>query len=186
MSIERIVMHCSASGYGTALDIDNWHKANGWSRIGYNLVITNGIPSHECYKLKLRYAWGNGQVEWGRSFNDNNIIEPHERGAHTLGLNSRSLGICMIGGRSRTGKMNDFTPEQFHTARHVLLSLTKMLDIPFKNVIGHREFDSGKECPCFNMDYFREFLVKPQKIVKLIDHGEERIWANHEKYKKQQ
>jgi len=181
MSIERIVMHCSASGYGTALEIDRWHKANGWNRIGYNLVITNGIPSYDCYKLKLRYPWGNGQVEWGRAFNDNNIIEPNERGAHTLGLNSRSLGICMIGGKDGHGKMHDFTPEQFHKARIVLVHLCNVLDIPFTNVIGHREFNSAKECPCFNMDKFREFLVKPQNIVHLIDHGEERVWVNHEK-----
>ena len=56
----------------SAAEIDRWHKARGWRMIGYHYGI----------------RW-NGTIEKGRT--------DTMQGAHTRGLNSRSLGICLSG-----------------------------------------------------------------------------------------
>ena len=40
--ITEIIVHCSATREGQDIDaatIDEWHKARGWSGIGYHYVI---------------------------------------------------------------------------------------------------------------------------------------------------
>lgn len=79
-AIDAIVWHCSATPDGkwfSAKDIDKWHKARGWRKIGYHRVILL-----------------DGLVEIGR--------ELWEVGAHVAGQNSRSIGVCMIGTRRFT------------------------------------------------------------------------------------
>lgn len=71
----KVVLHCSATkNFKTvpAKTIDEWHKARGWSGIGYHVVIQP-----------------DGQIESGRPLN--------QQGAHTSGQNKDSLGVCMIG-----------------------------------------------------------------------------------------
>ena len=73
--IKQIIVHCSDSPDSqdvTAKDIDAWHKARGWTGIGYHAVIRR-----------------DGTVEKGR--------EEHEIGAHVQGQNADSLGVCVIG-----------------------------------------------------------------------------------------
>lgn len=66
-----IVLHCSASTFGNAKDINRWHLRRGFNGIGYHYVITR-----------------KGEIEQGRDIN----IE----GAHTKGHNKNSIGICLI------------------------------------------------------------------------------------------
>lgn len=131
--ITEIIVHCSATAAGRdfgAADIDRWHKARGFKGIGYHYVV------------RL-----DGRVEPGRA-------ESHQ-GAHCLGHNAHSIGVCYIGGLAADGK----TPADTRTAaqKASLSRLIKMLRerYPGAEVHGHREF-AAKACPCF--DARREYL----------------------------
>lgn len=128
MKVEKIIIHCSATPEGrdvTAAQIDRWHRARGFRCIGYHFVV------------RL-----DGSVERGRPEN--------EIGAHCLGENARSIGVCYIGGIDRdTLKPKDTrTPAQ----RIALRKLVRQLEVryPGATVHGHREF-AAKACPCFDI-----------------------------------
>jgi len=87
-----IILHCSASSWGTARDIDKWHKERGFSRIGYHFVIMNGMLSPIRHMEVL-----DGQVERGRGLES-------ETAAHALGFNRTHIGICSISNGKYTEK----------------------------------------------------------------------------------
>ncbi len=87
-----IIIHCSDSGFGNAVMIDNWHRQKGWSMIGYHFVILNG----QLTSVKHNSLF-DGHIETGRPLDEDNLIQPDEVGAHTLGYNTQSVGICLIG-----------------------------------------------------------------------------------------
>ena len=122
---EYIVLHTAAfNGRDCDRDmIDQWHKARNWSGIGYHFVILNDKHSHKA----------DGTIEIGRPTN--------KTGAHALGLNSRSLGICCIG----HGDKEDFTPAQYESLYGLIRRLMTEFSIPAKKVIGHRELNDLAE-----------------------------------------
>lgn len=128
-NIDTIIVHCSATPAGrdvTAADIKRWHtEGNGWSDIGYHYVIRR-----------------DGSLETGR---------PIDRaGAHARGHNDNSVGICLVGGTgSHSEPEFNFTYRQMHTLLVVLTDLKSQH--PITRVAGHRDFDDGKACPCFNV-----------------------------------
>lgn len=125
-----IVVHCSATPPGLdigRLEIDQWHKDKGWNGIGYHGVIRR-----------------DGTWEKGR---DVNAV-----GAHVKNYNSRSIGICLVGGVDGVGgkSVNNFTRDQM-----VMLEL-RVKDFkdmyPDAIVQGHRDFPNvKKDCPCFDV-----------------------------------
>lgn len=115
------------------------HRERGFLKIGYHYVI-------------LR----DGQIQKGR--------KDSEVGAHVVGHNVGSLGICLVGGlNDTTGKAeNNFTEEQFAALSSLLFKLT--LEHPKAKVLGHRDLspDRNKDgkiqqsewlkvCPCFDV-----------------------------------
>lgn len=139
-----IVIHCSATppdmDIGLA-EIDRWHRAKGYFKVGYHLIIRR-----------------DGTVEAGRS-----IDEP---GAHAAGYNSVSIGICLVGGVARVpdadGKTdadgprwdlvpeNNFTPEQFAALKALVGGLKRQH--PKAEVLGHRDLPGVKKaCPSFSV-----------------------------------
>lgn len=127
--INKIILHCAATPEGkhfTVEDIRRWHmQGNGWSDIGYHYVI-----------------YLDGSIHEGR---------PLEKiGAHTIGENKNSIGICYIGGVAADGK----TPKDTRTAeqRAALIALVKELKVeyPDATIHGHNEF-APKACPSFNV-----------------------------------
>ena len=139
--IENIIVHCSDSSWGSAKVIDEWHKARGWSGIGYHFVIGNGKIT-----TKNTYDALNGSIEVGR-------ILP-KSGAHALGYNSKSVGICLIG-------KEEFTMKQFESLISLIKDLMMIYDIPASNVLGHKETPKshGKTCPNFDVGKIRDYLV---------------------------
>jgi hypothetical protein len=139
--INLIVVHCSATSPDLDIgvnEIDEWHKARGWSGIGYNNIIRR-----------------NGILEHGRDLAD--------IPAHAYGYNRNSIGICLIGGVDNDGNAEDnFTPQQKDALRAYL---NTMLDIfPEAKLLGHRDLSPDingdgiiekwewkKECPCFDV-----------------------------------
>ena len=151
-SINYIILHCSDSVWGSAREIEKWHKARGWAGIGYHYVITNGwiLP-----KLFLNVF--DGSIECGRILDEDAWIEENEIGSHTLGLNAESVGVCLIG-------VSKFSELQMTTARGLVWDLGKLYGVPYSNVLGHYETPSGKAqgktCPNFDMKQFRESLLR--------------------------
>ena len=125
-TVQRIIVHCSATPAGrdvTAADIDSWHRQRGFDCIGYHFLV------------RL-----DGTIEAGRQL--------RKAGAHCLGQNARSVGVCYAGGLDKSGKPADTrTPAQ----RKALIDLIAALcqAFPGATVHGHREF-AAKACPCFD------------------------------------
>lgn len=82
---ERIILHHAESSSCTVEDIDNWHKKNGWTCIGYHFFVKK-----------------DGTIYRGRQ--ENSV------GAHAGGANSNSIGICFEG-RYETEQMPDIQVE---------------------------------------------------------------------------
>ncbi len=127
--INELIIHCSATPEGkhfTVEDIRSWHKAQGWSDIGYHFVV-----------------YLDGSVHAGR---------PVEKvGAHVSGRNTGTIGICYIGGVAKDGK----TPKDTRTPaqKEALLKLCKDLIGKYtlvKKVSGHNQY-AKKACPSFDV-----------------------------------
>lgn len=125
--INEIIVHCSATKEGkdiTVHDIDSWHKQRGFRCIGYHYVI-----------------YLDGSVHIGRPEN--------EEGAHCLGHNKTSIGICYIGGLDINGKPKDTrTDEQKKSLTELIRTLKTRF--PQASIHGHNEF-ANKACPCFDV-----------------------------------
>ena len=129
---DYIVIHCAATKPSMDIGADtirDWHvNGNGWRDIGYHLVIRR-----------------DGSVEKGRDINDS--------GAHAAGYNSKSIGLCLVGGMAEDNSAEDnFTAQQWTS----LLATVKELEVDFPNakVIGHNEI-SEKECPSFDVQKWK-------------------------------
>ena len=109
----------------TTAQIDRWHKERGFKKIGYHYVI-----------------YLDGSIHEGR--------KEEEIGAHTVGHNANSIGICYIGGCSKDGR----TPKDTRTEaqKNALCGLLSELvkKYPYASIHGHREF-ANKACPCFDV-----------------------------------
>ena len=125
--INEIIVHCSATPEGKDYSLDTirqWHCQRGFSDIGYHYVI------HP-----------DGTVEEGR---DVNIA-----GAHCSGHNSKSIGICYIGGMTADNKKakDTRTEEQRTNLKALLMAMRKLY--PSAKIHGHRDF-AAKACPSFD------------------------------------
>ena len=100
--INKIIIHCSDSEFGSKKLIDKWHKERGWDGCGYHYVITNGIDD---YMVKYNKNH-DGLVQEGRPI--------EKMGAHVKGHNKDSIGICLIG-------KSNFTPAQLYVSLPQLL-----------------------------------------------------------------
>ena len=125
--INEIIVHCSATPEGKDYTLDTirqWHLQRGFSDIGYHYVIHL-----------------DGKVEEGR---DVNIA-----GAHCSGHNSKSIGICYIGGMTADGKKaKDTRTDKQKTTLKSLLKTMRTL-YPQAKIHGHRDF-AAKACPSFD------------------------------------
>ena len=91
-TITDLIVHCTATKPGAKVNvdvIDGWHKERGFKKqpqsgriCGYHFVVLT-----------------DGTIETGRYLS--------EIGAHVSGQNSRSIGICYVGGLDANGKAAD-------------------------------------------------------------------------------
>lgn len=138
--INKIIIHCSDSGFGDAETIDQWHKQRGWDGNGYHFVITNGhIKSGSKYDKAF-----DGKIEKGR--------DVEKRGAHCYGHNKTSIGICLIGKEA-------FTAEQLLTSLPSIVNeLKRKYGLTDKDVYPHSKLNVGKTCPNLTEGYIRRLL----------------------------
>ena len=134
---DSIIIHCAATKASMDIgykEIRKWHvENNGWDDVGYHFIIRR-----------------NGQLEKARP-------EGYS-GAHAPSHNSRSIGICLVGGMADDGgPENNFTLEQFLTLKDLVnMIMDKYSDIT--EVLGHCDVQENKpNCPGFNV---KEWLNK--------------------------
>lgn len=102
------------TSHHTAEIMESWHLSKGWDGLGYHFVI------HK-----------DGEVWRGRP--------EHIGGAHTVGHNSTSLGICLSGNFDATLP----TKEQEASLKKLLLELTAKYKIT--EIVPHRKY-ANKTC----------------------------------------
>jgi len=128
--ITHIIIHCSYTYSDMdigANEIRKWHvHGNGWSDIGYHYIIRR-----------------DGSLEKGR--------EENVQGAHARGMNKESLGVCLVGGKSRKTKKAtvNYTQAQWSALNSLCVSL---LWHDKYTIIGHNDVpNSNKTCPNFDV-----------------------------------
>ena len=139
--INLIVVHCSATRADrdfTENDLEVCHRHRGFNGAGYHFYIRK-----------------NGDIK-----NTRPLEKP---GAHALGYNAHSIGICYEGGLDVRYRPADTRAEwQKHSLR--VLIRTLLMDYPGCRVCGHRDLSPDrngdgrispeewvKECPCFEV-----------------------------------
>ena len=139
--INLIVVHCSATRADrdfTENDLEVCHRHRGFNGAGYHFYIRK-----------------NGDIK-----NTRPLEKP---GAHALGYNAHSIGICYEGGLDvRYRRADTRTEWQKHSLR--VLIRTLLMDYPGCRVCGHRDLSPDrngdgrispeewvKECPCFEV-----------------------------------
>ena len=131
----KIIIHCSATPPSLDIGADtirDWHKAKGWSDIGYHYVIKR-----------------NGLIELGRDLDGDGDSED-EIGAHAYGFN-RDLGVCLIGGINDKGASDaNYTLEQYLSLQVLVKDILSRY--PDAEVLGHRDLPNvNKDCPCIDI-----------------------------------
>lgn len=125
--INEIIVHCSATPEGKDYSVDTikkWHLQRGFNDIGYHYII-----------------YRDGSIHKGRK---EEII-----GAHCTGHNTKSIGICYIGGMDSANKK----PKDTRTAeqKSAIINLLKQLKVkyPKAKIYSHSAF-AAKACPSFD------------------------------------
>ena len=140
-----VILHCSASKFGNAIEINRWHLDRGFAMIGYHFVILNGQVSAKKYN-----KFFDGVIESGRPLDDDAYIETDEVGAHTLGHNN-CVGVCLI------GESNSFTANQIASVKVLLCALKKQFGKI--KVFQHSDFDPINKpwCAGFSKEQMDKF-----------------------------
>ena len=149
-NIKYIVMHHSLTDDGKAVEWDAIKK--------YHMGLISGSPYHMTdigYNYGVELIGNDVRVRIGRPMT--------ELGAHCLGLNSKSIGICVVGDYDKA------MPDLMHwlTTLYLVRKIREHVGMPIQNVIGHVESfkllgtKPYKTCPGlkWNMDQFRKDLT---------------------------
>jgi len=109
-------------------ELNKWYRQRGYSGIGFHFVIRR-----------------DGTIETG--------CNPQAVGAHAVGHNFTSIGICLIGGVNKSDvPENNFTPEQWDSLVKLLKGLKTKY--PEAKIIGHNEV-AKKSCPSFDVQKWK-------------------------------
>jgi N-acetylmuramoyl-L-alanine amidase len=144
-----IIIHHSATTFGSAAIIDRWHRERGFDELGYHFVIGNGTDS------------GDGQIEVGPRW----PIQKH--GAHDRTPDNRfneyGIGICLVGNFD----IQHPTPAQMHSLAKLVAYLMRTYHIPPDRVLGHGD-TKATDCPGKNMSVA---VVRSMAERLLADEG---------------
>lgn len=135
-----IMLHHAAAIICTAQQIDNWHKGNGWSGIGYHYFVRKDGTIYR------------GRPEWAT-------------GAHAEGKNSESIGVCVEGNYDVETNMPTL---QKYALKEILSHLKSKY--PTAGIKGHKEVGAtgcpGKYYPLQEMkDYWNGKKVEDNAMT---------------------
>ena len=127
-TVTLIIVHCSATPEGQDFGFEACRTDHVRHRrfrdIGYHFYITR-----------------DGEIHRGRAL--------EQVGAHCRNHNRHSIGVCYEGGLDRQGRPKD---TRTLAQKGSLLALMRELKRRFPKVliVGHRDLDPMKSCPCFD------------------------------------
>lgn len=148
--IQYLLIHDSDSSYGNPFMINEWHKQRGfeWKHhqsgtciyAGYHYLILNG----NLYSSMDKNSEFDGEII--------PLRPEYAVGAHCVanGRNADSLGICLVG--------PPFTKAQMVSLVSLCGRLQKKYGVPVDRIVGHKEQDSQKRDPRFDMQALRFYL----------------------------
>jgi len=148
-ALNLIVIHCSATPNGEAvgaLEIDSWHRKRGFRRAeAARLQFNPALLAIGYHFLVLP----NGHLASGRGLD--------EQGAHCLGHNKNSIGICMIG-------TDKFSRSQWSSLAMLVRNLSNKYPL---DVMGHRDLSP---------DVDRDGEVEPWEWLKTCPNFDAAAW----------
>ena len=125
--IDLIVVHCSATRCNRRFPVTALIRchADRFGFTGYHYYITHDGQTYQTRNEQLV-------------------------GAHAVGYNQHSLGVCYEGGLDEHGNAADTrTPRQKRALLRLLRCLKKAH--PDARILGHRDLPNvHKDCPCFD------------------------------------
>lgn len=140
--LKYLVIHCTATPEGrevSASDIRRWHTSpvsrggRGWKQVGYTDLVHL-----------------DGSVERLVGNNEDAEVDPWEVTNGARGYNSVSRHIVYAGGCDSRMKPKDTRTE---AQKKSLAAYVRDFHrrFPGVRIVGHRELDSGKACPSFDV-----------------------------------
>lgn len=146
-NVKWIVIHYSATPVESdfsAADIDAMHIRRGFREIGYHKFIRK-----------------NGVVEKGRDLSQPGRFE---QGAHSLGENDASIGICYEGGVYASDVDTGLDTRTAAQKAALVRVIRDMLDrYPGAQVVGHRDMPgAATQCPGFDAGAWWDAVNKPR------------------------
>ena len=184
--VTTLIVHCAATPAGRVIGgrprgqagwrspstlIDDWHRVRGFRRAAGWVARHNPLLKHIGYHYVIDV---DGQLWNGRHL--------AEAGAHAVGHNARSVGICLVGGLEPEAA---YTPEQWRTLAQLVELLARHFGIPLKRptgadggVCGHRDVGGlvgpditgtskpapvHKSCPGFDVGQWLAAGLVPQE-----------------------
>jgi len=146
-NVEVFIVHCSDTVDSLILEdqdaIAKYHYYNkGWLQ---------GGPDTGGYNVYVEYVNNKPEIIWGRPL--------WMDGAHTEGMNHKSIGFCMV------GKFDKVAPPQALLAK--LAEAIKLVAVEIggmRPLEPHSKYNKSKTCPGlkFPMDKLRDMVTKPQ------------------------
>lgn len=141
-ALKYLIIHCTATPEGrdvTGDDIRRWHTApksrggRGWKQVGYTDLI------------RL-----DGQVERLARNNEDALVDAFEVTNGASGYNSVARHIVYAGGVDAGGKPKDTrTDAQREALKRYVRDFHERF--PQVRIIGHRDVNSNKACPSFDV-----------------------------------
>lgn len=148
-----IIHHTGSSDSNPLQDSSGFtfEQCNAQHKISFNMVSSLGY-----YVGYHFYISKDGTIKQARLDTD--------EGAHTIGYNSQSLGICLAGNFDATFP----TEAQISSLQTLLTQKSKQYSIPMENIVPHRRF-AQKTCYGNKLaDNWASLLVmsKEQRLIK--------------------
>lgn len=142
-----VVLHHAAATACSPYQVDSWHKANGWSGIGYHYFIRKDGTIYR------------GRPEWAT-------------GAHASGKNHESIGVCVEGNYEVEYIMPD---AQKNSVKAVLRDIK--LRYPDTTVKGHKNVGAtgcpGKYYPLSEMmTFYRNVIAEESEELSVTQYEE--------------
>lgn len=150
---KKIITHHAVSPTShTAQDVDAWHKVR-WPGFTSEIYET---PQGKPYHVGYHYV-----IEW-----NGNIIKTRgeqEEGAHCIGMNTQSIGVCFI------GNFDNHMPSasQEKSFRQLYSGIYERWGIPPSEILPHRRY-ANKSCHgnLLSDDYFGRLVVHSDAELK--------------------
>ncbi|MDM8006400.1 MAG: peptidoglycan recognition family protein [Phycisphaerae bacterium] len=133
-----IVIHHSATPYGSMREIDRAHRNNGWDSCGYHFVIGNGSRTPAGF-IEPTPRWRR-QIEGAHTRLSPKMAR--QSGVQPTYYNEHGIGVVLV------GNFDEVRPSaaQMAAAAELTKFLMKLCRIPEDRVIGHRDVDAT-DCP---------------------------------------